>query len=254
MSAYRAPLIGALVAVLLTVGFWFLLYSPKVDEREALEAETAQLEQEQATLRQRIAQLEAIAADQPRIAAQLARLEEYVPDDPAQPSALVELQETADAAGVEIVEVAFGDPLPADPATTVGPGEVLGELTVSMTLRGGYFQAVDFFRRIEHDNARAVLVESIDASEGEDGFPQLDVAWNGRLFTALDDAEDPGQAATAGGTGGGDASRGDASQGDAEGEGDADSDAAGDDDGDAASETSAAPAVLGVAAVPGGTS
>lgn len=211
---YRVPLVGLAVAVLLTAAFHFLLYRPQVDEQAQLEQETATLEQEQSSLRARIVQLEEIKSRKVEINAQLARLEKYIPDGPAQPNAIRQLQVSADRAGVEIASLTFGEPTVTPPDATVAPpgatdasattgaaagtattdtgepGTALANIPVTMVIEGGYFQAVDFFRRLEVDVPRAVLVESVSvAEESEEGFPALSTSWAGRLFTVVPVAE-----------------------------------------------------------------
>lgn len=180
-------LIGVLVALVLGVAFYFLLYQPKADEQELLEQETAQLEQQQQQLRNQIEQLERIQANEVEIRAALARLEEFIPSGPAQPTVIRQFQLTADAAGVEIESVSFEPPAPVAGAPATGePDTALAQIPLAMVLRGGYFQMVDFFRRLEVDVPRAALVTSIAVAEdAEDEFPTLATTWGGNLFAVV---------------------------------------------------------------------
>lgn len=193
MNAYRVPIAGLLAALLLTVAFWFLLYKPKAEEQSVLEQETADLQGQQATLRGEIAQLREIKRRQVEIRAQLARLRDYIPDGVAQPRVIRQLQVSADRAGVDITSVAFGEPavpasegeVAATPLDTGDEGTVLANVPVTMVLDGGYFQLIDFFRRMEVDVPRALLVQEVSLAEAEDGFPTLTATWGGDLFTVL---------------------------------------------------------------------
>jgi Tfp pilus assembly protein PilO len=188
----RAPIIGALVAVLLAVAFWFLLYDPLREQQAELENETASLETQQQTLRNQISQLEEIQANEVEIRAALAQLEEYIPSGPAQPTAIRQLQQAADAAGVEILSVSFSPPTPMDMAPDTGePGTVLASIPVTAVIEGGYFQAVDFYRRMEVDVPRALLIESLTLGEGGDGFPVLSSSWSGSLFAVVPSGAQP---------------------------------------------------------------
>ncbi|QBI21524.1 hypothetical protein ER308_19415 [Egibacter rhizosphaerae] len=192
----RAPIIAGLLAVALGAGFWFFLYQPQTENREEIEEETAQLEAEAGQLRNEIAHLREIKENEIEYEARLARLEEYVPHGVQQPSALREFQQTADSAGVEISDLSFGDPVAVEDAPDTGePETTLAEINVSMSLQGGYFQLVDLLRRLEVDVARALLVDSVNLTEGEDGFPDLRGTWNGRMFAVVDiaSAGDPGE-------------------------------------------------------------
>lgn len=183
---HRAPIIGVLVAVVLAAAYWFLLYKPAAEEQTALEAETAELETEQSRLRNQIAQLEQVKADEVAIRAAISRLEEFVPAGVAQPQVVRQFQQAADAAGVEITSVAFGEPTAIEDAPDTGdPTTALASISVSMVIEGGYFQAVDFFRRVEQDVTRAVLTQSVNIAEGQETFPSLETTWGGQLFAIV---------------------------------------------------------------------
>jgi Tfp pilus assembly protein PilO len=185
MNARLVPLIGVLVALLVAAGFYFLLYQPRQEEQEQLEAETAQLIGQQSQLQAQIDELTAIRDDQPRIAAALERLELLIPSTVAQAAAIRQLQSAADAAGVDLSSITFADPVAVTPAATTADGLQLGSVTTSAVVEGGYFQAVDFFRRLETDVDRAVLVSSVTMAEGPDGFPSLSTTWTGELFALI---------------------------------------------------------------------
>ncbi|MDQ3973136.1 MAG: type 4a pilus biogenesis protein PilO [Actinomycetota bacterium] len=183
---YRGPLVGVLVGVLLTAAYWFLLYQPRADEQAALQSETAELSAQQQQLRNEITALEEVQANEVEIRQALARLEAYIPSGLAQPSAIREFQQSADAAGVEITSVTFTEPEVVEEAPETGEeNTALVAIPVTMVVEGGYFQAVDFFRRLEVQGLRAVLVDSVAIAEGEDEFPSLATTWSGQLFAVV---------------------------------------------------------------------
>lgn len=190
---YRAPLIGVLVAVLLSVGFWFLLYKPAMAKQAALEAETTELERRQGDLQTELAFLEEIRDDEERFRATAALLQDYVPEGVTQAEAVRQFQRAADAARVEITAMNFTEPAAVEgaPAPTE-PNTTLASIGISMVVEGGYFQTVDFFRRVEQDVPRAVLTQSANLTESDDGFPRLATDWAGQLFAVV-----PGGAAAA---------------------------------------------------------
>ena len=70
----------------------------------------------------------------------------------------------------------------------------LASIPITMVVDGGYFRIVDFFRRLEVEVPRAVLVESVSVEEQQDaGFPTLRATWTGQMFAVLP-AEDVGTA------------------------------------------------------------
>lgn len=183
----RMPVILVVAAVLLTVLYWFVLYKPASDTQDRLTDETAQLETQRDDLRAQLASLEEVRDNEQDYRSQLIRLREFVPDDPAQPAALRELQAAADDAGVEITELTFADPeaMPAG-GDTGDDTTTLARIPTQMTVEGGYFQVVDLFRRIEVDLARAVKVDTVEMAESEDlKFPDLAVTWSGSVFAVL---------------------------------------------------------------------
>lgn len=184
---HRSPLIAVLVSAVLAVGWWYLLYQPSADEQEAFESETAQLEQEEARLRAEIAELVRVRDDEMAIRAELSLMEEYIPNGVDQPTALRELQDAADAAGVVIDTVAFGAPVAVAESPATGEQDTtLAEIGISMTATGGYFQQVDLFRRLEVSVPRAFLVDSVTMGEGGEDFPTLSTTWTGRMFAVVD--------------------------------------------------------------------
>lgn len=187
---YRDPIIALVLVVLLAIAFFFLLWQPKNDELEEVRAETARLETERGQLQTELRRLQEIQEREPEFRAALARLEEFIPSGPAQATVIRQFQLTADAAGVTIDNVAFSEPSVVEDAPPTGaPDTVLASMSVSMNLEGGYFQAVDFLRRLEVDVPRAVLQQNVTMSEGADGFPVLTTSWTGLLFTVIPDPE-----------------------------------------------------------------
>ena len=187
--------IGLVVALLLTVAFWFLLYKPADNEQTLIETEIVNLESQQAALRSDIKLLRDVKAREVEIRAAMARLEEYIPAGPDQPAAIRQFQQIADDAGADIVTVTWGEPtVPqaaagATPADTGTEQTTLANIPVTMIIEGGYFQVVDFFRRVEVELPRAVLVNQVDITEAQSGFPRLSTTWNGQLFSIIDTAD-----------------------------------------------------------------
>lgn len=202
------PLIGLIVAMLLTAVFWFVMYQPQNERQRALEAQVLTLREQEQTLQARVAALQAIRDDEVAIRAALARLEEYIPTSVAQPSALRQLQRIADASGTTLEILRFGDAAPPQatgettPVDTGEPGKVLAAIPVTIAVDGGYFQIVDFLRRLEVDLPRAVLVQDLALEKSPDGnFPRLRATLTSQLFAIIDAEQLPtAQAAAPGGT------------------------------------------------------
>lgn len=182
----RLPFIVLAGALLLTAAWWFLLYKPRVDQLATARAETRQLQSQSATLQGQIASRNEVKQNAAVYQSQLTRLVEYIPDDPAQPEALRELQRIADQSGVEIIEMTYADPEVVPGAPDTGdPETTLAKIPLQMTVDGGYFQIVDVLRRVEVDLNRAVKFDTVSMVESEDEFPQLAVTATGNIFAVL---------------------------------------------------------------------
>lgn len=196
-----APLLAGLAALLLAVVSWFLLFQPRRAEQAELRLEIEQIQALQQQVRLEIARLEEIERNELAFRATLARLEELIPNGAAQPTAIRHFQLTADAAGVDILSVTFGEPEAVVDAPATGvPGTVLGSISMTMTIEGGYFQAADFFRRVESTMPRAVLVAAVNMGASSLGFPTLSTTWSGSLFALIPAPEAEGEAVVPGGT------------------------------------------------------
>lgn len=182
----RVPVIVVAVALLLTVAFWFLLYKPLDERQAAYRDETTQLEAQGAQLQAEIATLLEVQENEDDYRSQLVRLEEYIPEDPAQPEALRELQRIADQSGVEITEMTYADPEVVPGAPDTGdPETLLAAIPTQMVVEGGYFQVVDLLRRVEVDMNRAIKIDTVTMAEAEEEFPEIAVTWTGQIFAVL---------------------------------------------------------------------
>lgn len=190
MNRVLLGVIGAIVV--LTAAWWFAFYSPAGEQQTALEAETAALQAQQTQLRTQLAQLNDIRAREVDIRADISRLEQFIPTNPSQAALIRQTQLAADASGVTILSLVFAEPDIVDTAPQPSqPGLSLGAIQTTGAIEGGYFQIVDFFRRLEVEVARAILIESVALDEGEDGYPQLAATFTADLFALVTTPVDP---------------------------------------------------------------
>lgn len=171
----QAALLGVLVGLLVVAASFFFLIKPKMDEVGEVEQQIQSVQDEQLTLRSRIAALEGIRERAPELEASLAGSEAVIPSDPALPAALRQFQLAADESGVTLVSVSASRPSAAE--------EGLAPIDVTFILDGGYFQIVDFLRRIEDPSIspRAVLWSNLLVSVNE--YPTLTATVTGTMFT-----------------------------------------------------------------------
>ncbi|MBW3578289.1 MAG: type 4a pilus biogenesis protein PilO [Actinobacteria bacterium] len=176
-------LVGALIALVVLVAFYFLLWRPKSDEIQAAREQQEQVEAEAQQLRARIAGLEEIRRNAPEVEAAIVAAESVVPRDLAVPAALRQLVLAADESGTTLVAV---NPTRPEQVEDAEPG--LAAITFAMQASGGYYQLVDFLRRIEDPaiSPRGVIWTSLNVAEAEEeGYPTLTATITGTMYALL---------------------------------------------------------------------
>jgi Tfp pilus assembly protein PilO len=141
--------IAALVVVTLAVAFFLIL--PGFQEASSLDAtietENANLATAQALLARRQSAKAQSAANE----VELMRIANEVPDSPQLPSVIIELQDLANASGVELRELAPGELVDAEPATAGAPVEY-SRAPIDILLRcelGEWASLIDCLHRIQ---------------------------------------------------------------------------------------------------------
>ena len=133
-------IITAVVAVVLIVAWYFLLFSPT--QRKVSELGT-QIESAQSALdmaNQEVVKLESYKKTAPQSRAEIVRLGKMLPESEGIPGLIIELSKTAEASGVSITSIARG---------TTTPGSPFGIQTVTIQVGGRYFDVEDFLYRLE---------------------------------------------------------------------------------------------------------
>jgi Tfp pilus assembly protein PilO len=176
----QATLVTILGAVLIVVLFFFLVFQPRQGDIADLEQQAADVRTQQDALEAKIASLRAVRSQAPEYEAAIAAAETVIPGDAALPAAVRQFQMAADDSGGELVTVAMSRPTAVE-----GDVDGLAELEVSMTFEAGYFQTVDFLRRIEDPaiTPRALLWKSLTVASEE--YPTLTTSLSGTIFAVL---------------------------------------------------------------------
>ncbi|MDP9436510.1 MAG: type 4a pilus biogenesis protein PilO, partial [Actinomycetota bacterium] len=106
-------------------GGWFLLVAPQRAEAEALRAQAAAQDGTNSTLRTKLAVLKAQAKDLPKKQAELAAVAAKIPGGPELPALIRALDAASADAGVDLMTIAPGAPVPvgaaADGAAPAAP-------------------------------------------------------------------------------------------------------------------------------------
>jgi Tfp pilus assembly protein PilO len=182
----RLVVLGGLGAVLLVVLFWLLLWNPKQEQLAELDTQIADAQSLQVQLQAQIAGLRDVREQAPEVQALLAASETIVPHDPAMPSALRQLQQAATEAELTLRSVSPGRPeVVIAEGLAMEPGTQLVSYPVGVLLEGGYFQVVDFLRRVEDPaiSPRGFAWASLNASVLE--YPTLTVDLSGAVYAVV---------------------------------------------------------------------
>lgn len=175
----RTRLILAVLGVLvILVAFFFFFIRPRQQElsdvRDSIAAEEARTTQ----LESELARLQDLQANAPELEAELARIRGFVPKDDEVPNFIFLVQDAANAAGVDFVQIT--PELPKPPPE----GAALAEIRVQIGAGGGYFAIQDFVRRL-HNLDRAVRLDGMTLSGEEDeetGGVTITLASTARIF------------------------------------------------------------------------
>lgn len=175
----RTRLILSILGVLVVlVAFFFLFLRPRQQElgqvREDIEAEEARTVQLQTELQR----LQDLQANAPELEAELARIRGFVPQDDEVPNFIFLVQDAANAAGVDFVQIT--PELPKPPPE----GAALAEIRSQIGAGGGYFAIQDFIRRL-HNLDRAVRIDNLTLTGAEDeetGEVTITMASTARIF------------------------------------------------------------------------
>lgn len=161
MSPRTRLILSILGVFVILIAFFFLFLRPRQQElaqvREDIETEEARTVQ----LESELQRLQDLQANAPQLEAELARIRGFVPQDDEVPNFIFLVQDAANAAGVDFVQIT--PELPKPPPE----GAALAEIRTQIGAGGGYFAIQDFIRRL-HGLDRAVRIDNIGLAGVED--------------------------------------------------------------------------------------
>ncbi|MDP9404630.1 MAG: type II secretion system protein GspM [Actinomycetota bacterium] len=206
----RAVAIGAGAALVVLVLWYFLLWSPRNDDLEAAKERRETAETQQSQLRTEIARLRAAQKDEPLLRAQLETLRTSVPDEPNLAQFILDANDAAIRSGIDFISIAPslpappaapvattpppGGTTPGAPATPTPAGALPADIRLSLQIRGGYFQVLDFLNRLDA-LPRLVVTDGLNISSEATTSPRLTVAVTARMFVRAVPASFGGPAA-----------------------------------------------------------
>jgi Tfp pilus assembly protein PilO len=193
-------IVGLAGAVVVSLLWFFLLWSPQGKRLDAADAQKASAEQTNSQLQVTLDRLRDLERRRPELKDQLTQLRRAVPDSPQLARLLLTANDAADASGVELTTVTPAKPA-ADTAaaaattattapasgttggggtttttaatgsaattpTTTAAAAAPSSINIQMEVKGGYFQILDFVNRV-NDFPRIVVIDSFDIGEGQ---------------------------------------------------------------------------------------
>ncbi|NLE21544.1 MAG: type 4a pilus biogenesis protein PilO [Actinobacteria bacterium] len=133
-------IITAVVAVVLVVAWYFLLFNPKQSELSDLDQQVQSAQSELSIAQQEVVKLESYKKTAPQSRAEIVRLGKMLPSAEGVPGLIIELTKTAEASGVAVTSIA---------RNTTTPGNPFGIQNLTLTVKGRYFDVEDFLYRLE---------------------------------------------------------------------------------------------------------
>jgi Tfp pilus assembly protein PilO len=150
---------GLVVVVVLAVGSWFLLISPKFAEADDVKAQTADTETQLITLRKRIGELKKEQANLTALQAELRKKQKALPSDSGVPAFLRQLQASGGALNVNVTGVSVSAPVQQANLPAVWA------LPITMTADGSADDIGKFLQGLQSSaQSRAVLIETASLS------------------------------------------------------------------------------------------
>jgi Tfp pilus assembly protein PilO len=133
-------IITAVVAVVLVVAWYFLLFAPTQRKLSDLDQQVQSAQSALDVSKQEVVKLQSYKKTAPQSRAEIVRLSKMLPESEGIPGLIIELSKTAGASGVSITSITRG---------TTTPGTPFGIQQVTLQIEGRYFDVEDFLYRLE---------------------------------------------------------------------------------------------------------
>jgi len=178
----KARIIGFAVgaAVLLTILWYFVLYSPQSGKLDQAKADQVAQEARESELQARLGRLKRLQANAAVLEAERVKFATAVPATDELDRFILDVNSRASTAGVAFVSIA-----PAQPTTGGGPPPVAGAPTpiaLQISVQGDYFAILRFMEALR-DGPRLVTVENFSLSGGgAQGGGEMSASIGGRMY------------------------------------------------------------------------
>ncbi len=133
-------IITGIVAAVLIVAWYFLLFSPTQQKLSDLDQQVQSAQSALEMAKQEVVKLESYKKTAPQSRAEIVRLGKMLPESEGIPGLIIELTKTSEASGVSVTGITRG---------TTTQGTPYGIQALTLTVSGRYFDVEDFLYRIE---------------------------------------------------------------------------------------------------------
>jgi Tfp pilus assembly protein PilO len=178
----KARIIGFAVgaAVLLTILWYFVLYSPQSDKLDQAKADKAAQEARESELQARLGRLQRLQANASVLEAERVKFATAVPESDDLDKFILDVNSRASAAGVAFVSIAPAQPTAGGPPAAAGAPT---PIALQMQVQGDYFAILRFMEALR-DGPRLVTVENFSLSGGGagPGAGQMSASIGGRMY------------------------------------------------------------------------
>ena len=179
----RTLLIGAGATIGVLVLWYLLLWNPRgnaIDDAKSRQDTAANTINE---LQARLNQLRDAQRNEASTRAQIAQLQEAIPEEPNLAQFILDANDAATRSGIDFLSISPTPPVAGpgvDPATGAPTPSTPSEIALNVSITGGYFQVLDFVNRLT-DLPRIVVIDGVQVSSAAGA--DLSVQITGRMFT-----------------------------------------------------------------------
>jgi type IV pilus assembly protein PilO len=178
MSNRRAPVFVAIAAGAVVLLAVFFLVLPKRNQVSEARAELDTVQQETVQLRAQLASLQAAQANAPEARREIRKVNNQLPPTIEEPSLLLLLKNSVQAAGIEFADIAVANPTPGVTGT-------YSTIPVTVSLQGTYFSLASFLNKIETlPRAAKVLSGAISLATSTSTELELSMQISMELYTS----------------------------------------------------------------------
>ncbi|MBI5025577.1 MAG: type 4a pilus biogenesis protein PilO [Nitrospirae bacterium] len=180
-------ILAFLPAVILTVAFYFVVYSPKSKEITTLNAAITKLDKEILDSEVKVRRLDALKAENERLKARLKELQEQLPEEKEVSGLLKQVSDLGLESGLEILLWKPG-------AKKADPSGLYMEIPVSVELVGDYHNLGVFFSHVSRLK-RIVNISNIKlgAPKAKKGTYHMGITCTATTFSSLKEEEKPAE-------------------------------------------------------------